>query len=250
MNFLLVNDDGIYAPGLAALGRALSTVGNLYVCAPAENRSAMSHSISVTEHVFVNEAVYPAAKRALVITGTPADCTKIGLQFFGEEGIEFDFVYSGINMGSNLGIDTLYSGTVGAAMEAAISGVRAVAVSAYERNTTHFDLACELALAVMEPMKRDLSPDTIVNINVPDLPKDQVKGVLVTSLGRRHFLDTFKIRDTGGFKLTGAPQDFSDHDLRMDLAALSNGYASITPLHFDFTNKAELDTLRSWNIKI
>ena len=250
MNILLVNDDGIYAPGMAALGQALGTVGNLYVCAPAENRSAMSHSITVTDHVYVNEAVYPAAERALVITGTPADCTKIGLQFFGEEGIKFDFVYSGINMGSNLGIDTLYSGTVGAAMEAAISGVRAVAVSAYERNTTHFETACELALAVMEPMMRDLDPETIININVPDLPKDQVKGVLVTSLGRRNFIDFFKLKDTGGYKLTGDPQDFADGDKAIDLAAVANGYASITPLHFDFTNKKELETLSSWDLRI
>ena len=244
MNVLIVNDDGAGARGIRELAEELSSVAHVYVCAPYRQQSGKSHSITIGSHVFVQEISFPHAEAAMQTTGTPSDCVKIGLQFFSEQGVSIDMVYSGINLGSNLGVDTLYSGTVGAAMEAAVSGYPAAAVSAGGRHPEHFEAARALARCVLS-MKEDIPADSLLNINVPDLPEEDLNGVLVTRLGHRNFRDGFRLQDDGGYRLMGSPQDFTAADRAYDLAAFAQGYASVTPISFDQTSTQWLSRLRA-----
>lgn len=250
MNILVVNDDGIKAPGIRALVDALSKVANVYVCAPDGQRSAKSHSITLGESVLVQHVEFPGAKAALQTSGTPADCTKIGLQFFAEEEIFIDMVYSGMNLGSNLGWDTLYSGTVGAAAEAAMSGVHAVAISVASHDATHFDAAGELAVKVMDKVYGKLDPSIVLNINVPDLPREDIKGVKVVPLGSRYYDDKFHQDEDERYSLSGNPADYSHVEHEVDVTAVHSDYATITPLQFDFTDRKSLDTIKGWKMSL
>lgn len=250
MNILVTNDDGIKSPGIEALVAALSKVANVYVCAPNGQQSAKSQSITLGETVCVEPVDFPHAKGAYQTSGTPADCTKIGLQFFEEAGIEIHMVYSGINLGSNLGKDTLYSGTVGAAMEAAIDGYHAVAVSVDSHEATHFDTACQLAVDVIDLVYDKMDKHTVININTPDLPREEIKGIRYTILGDRYYDDKFKLVEDNKYRLTGEPADFSKHPENFDVYAAHHGYASITPLHFDYTDFEKLETVKKWSLNI
>ncbi len=248
MNILVVNDDGIQSPGLAALVFALSAVADVYVCAPDGQRSAKSHSVTLGERVSVQAVSFPGAKEAYQTSGTPADCTKIGLQFFAEAGISIDMVFSGINMGSNLGRDTLYSGTVGAAAEAALSGCPAVAVSVDSHSATHFETACSLAVQSIGLIYGKLDPSVVISINTPDLPKEQIRGIKCLPLGERYYDDKFHPSEDG-YMLSGNPGDFSGRG-EFDVTAAQEDYAVITPLQFDFTDYRTLETIRKWGISI
>lgn len=250
MNILVVNDDGIQSKGIWHLVQALSKAADVYVCAPDGQRSAKSHSITLGQEVIIQPVDFPGAKGALQTSGSPADCTKIGLQFFAEEGIKMDMVYSGINMGSNLGMDTLYSGTIGAAAEAAISGVQAVAVSADDHEATHFDTACKLAVDVIDHVYGKLDPSVVVSINVPDLPAEEIKGVRTALLGGHYYDDRFHRVEGSRYALSGQPADYSDSSLDYDLAAVYAGYATITPLRFDFTDRGSFETVEKWGLTI
>lgn len=250
MNILVVNDDGIKAPGIRALVRALSEAADVYVCAPDGQRSAKSHSVTLGQPVIIQPVEFPCAKEAYQTSGSPADCTKIGLQFFEEAGIKIDMVYSGINMGSNLGRDTLYSGTVGAAAEAALSGYHAVAVSADNHEATHFDVAGQLAVDVIEKVYRQVDPHTVISINVPDLPREEIRGVKFVRLGQRYYDDKFHLIEDNKYELSGQPADFTDESQEFDVTAVANHYATITPLQFDFTDYENLETVKKWGFNI
>ncbi len=250
MNILVVNDDGIKAPGLKALVEALSKKGDVFVCAPDGQRSAKSHSITLGDQVYVQPVSYPGAKEALQTSGTPADCTKIGLQFFEERGNAIDIVYSGMNMGSNLGWDTLYSGTVAAAVEAAMSGIHGVAVSVASHEATHFEMAGELAASVMDMALQGLDPSVVLNLNVPDLPKERIKGIKVLPLGGRYYEDKFRQDQSEGYSLSGQPADYSQSETEVDIMAVDEGYATITPLQFDLTDWKNLQKIKEWIISL
>ena len=145
MNILVVNDDGINSRGLRELVETLTCKGDVYVAAPDGERSGFSRSITLGRKIHVKPREYRGANGAYAVDGTPVDCAKVGIQFFGEAGIEFDIVYSGINLGSNLGRDTNYSGTVGAAIEAALSGIPAVALSVDSHNPEYYGAARRIA---------------------------------------------------------------------------------------------------------
>lgn len=246
MNILVVNDDGIRAEGIIALVKALSSVADVYVCAPDGQRSARSHSVTLGQSVNIQQVSFPYAKEAYQISGTPADCTKIGLQFFTEAGITIDMVYSGINMGSNLGRDTLYSGTVGAAAEAALGGYHAVAVSVNSHSATHFEGAGKIAVDVIDKVYGKLSTSVVVNINVPDIPEEEIKGVKFTPLGNRYYDDRFHLMEDGSYELSGNPSPSDRHPEDSDVAALHENYISITPLQFDFTDYRTLNKVKEW----
>lgn len=253
MNILVTNDDGIKAPGIIALVEALSKKAKIYVCAPDGQRSGNSQSITLNANVYVEEVEFPHAERAYQTSGTPADCAKIGLQFCEEAGVKIDMVYAGINMGSNLGKDTLYSGTLGAAKEAGVTGYQSVAVSVDSHEAEHFDYACQLAVEVMDFVYEKFPPSMIININVPNLPSEQIKGVKFTQLGDRYYDDKFRLCEGGdgrAYKLKGCPGDFKNHGEEFDVAAAHNDYASITPLHFDYTDYQHLKEIKKWNLKI
>jgi len=250
MNILVVNDDGIKSTGIMALVEALSNVADVYVCAPEGQRSGNSQSITIGKTVYVKPVDFPGAMGALETTGTPADCAKIGIQFFKEEGNPIDMVYAGINLGSNLGKDTLYSGTVGAALEGAVSGIHSVAVSVDSHQASHFDVACEMAIDVIDFVLHKTTVNTVLNINVPDLPREEIKGIRYTSLGSRYYIDKFDEQEDGGFILEGEPTDLTDISKDLDVTATNDGYASITPLQFDYTEHEMIDTVSKWGLTI
>lgn len=252
MNILVANDDGIKARGICELVKALATKAKVYVCAPEGQRSASGHGITVSQPISVKEVSFDGAELAFSISGTPADCVKLGIQLMKDRGIDIDMVYSGINLGGNLGTDTLYSGTVSAAIEGNLCGVPAVAVSVNSHQAQHFGLACRLALKMLEePVK--ISPDTVMNINTPDLPEEQIKGVRITTLGRREYMNEFRNPETADdgtkfYTYGGEPVVYSGLPDTVDVVAMQEGYATITPLHRDLTDYRMIEEIKKWRI--
>lgn len=247
MNILVVNDDGINSTGFRALVDALAEVADVYVCAPSCQQSAKSHSITLGKAIAVREVKYDGAVKAYEVDGTPADCTKIGLQFMEEQGIKIHMVYSGINLGSNLGRDTLYSGTVGAASEAALAGVHGVAVSADSHQATHFETAKKLAVDVIDKIYGRLDTKIVISINVPDLPEEEIKGVHLAPLGNRFYDDRFYKNEEGNYELSGKPSGLEIHPGCCDVREVAENYAVITPLQFDFTDYKAMEEIKEWD---
>ncbi|MDR1068862.1 MAG: 5'/3'-nucleotidase SurE [Clostridiales Family XIII bacterium] len=249
MNIFISNDDGIGAEGIRKLTAALSAVADVYVGAPLGQCSATSHSISLWEPLHVTEADVPGAKRAYAIDGMPADCVKLGLGLMEKEGIVIDKVFSGINHGGNLGTDTIYSGTVAAALEGLLCGYPSVAVSINAFQPAHYEMAEELAVKAALLDFADIGDPMMLNINVPDLPKSEVKGVKITGLGRREYRGEFVEKGSEGparrFIYAGEPVHYHDIDCDTnDVGADQEGYAAVVPMRFDLTNYALIEELR------
>lgn len=253
MNILVANDDGIDARGIKELARALSQIANVYVCAPHTERSACGHGITIGGPLTVKETEFPNAKRAWEITGTPADCVKLGLKILQEEGIKIHMVCSGINHGANLGTDTLYSGTVSAAIEGNICGLPSIAVSIDDRDPKHFSYACDLVVKTVKIAKSKMGPKTVLNINVPHLPESEIKGTRVTKLGDREYEEWFEPKEDkyGGLEYwySGVPVIYKDLPDDIDVFAVQEGYASITPLHYDLTSYELYEEVKEWQIE-
>ena len=252
MNILVTNDDGIRAEGLYKLVETLAEAADIYVSAPHIQRSASSHSISIAAPLSIQEVEFDNAKLALEITGTPADCVKLGLYVLSGRGVEIDMVFSGINHGANLGTDTLYSGTVSAAGEGCFCKKPSVAVSVNSHEAKHFELACELALNVCRKAPGRLNFPTVININVPNLPKSEIKGVKYTRLGNREYDESFKSFKTDSgviqYQYTGEPVVYEGLPADIDVIAMQEGYATITPLHYDLTDYKLLEEIKNWRI--
>lgn len=253
MNILVANDDGIQARGMKELVNALSDKADVYVCAPDSQRSASGHGITVSKPVIAEEVPYENAVLAIKFSGTPADCVKLGMKILQDRGIEIDMVYSGINHGGNLGTDTLYSGTVSAAIEGSICGVPSVAVSVNSHEATNFEYACELAVKALEKSWGKMSPDTVLNINTPDLPADMIKGLKYTTLGRREYKEFFTpapLEDgRTAYRYTGDPVIYEGLPDTIDVIAMQEGYASVTPLHRDLTDYKLIEEIKKWRIE-
>jgi len=185
MNILIANDDGIGAKGIKELARALSQIANVYVCAPHTQRSACGHGITVGKPISMKEVEFPNAKRAWELTGTPADCVKLGLKMLAEQGIVIHMVCSGINHGGNYGTDTLYSGTVSAAIEGCICGLPAIAVSVNDHHPITFEAACDLAVKTVKAAAGKIDANTVLNINVPNRPASKKIGLKIAKPGSR-----------------------------------------------------------------
>ena len=248
MRILCTNDDGILAYGLECLVRAAEPLGEITVVAPDREQSATSHSLTL------HHPVRPIrhAERRYQIDGTPTDCVMLAVQGLMPEPP--DFVLSGINHGSNMGEDVLYSGTVSAAMEATVFGIPAVALSYTGRgDVEHLEAYGPLLERLLARiLAQDGFPrETLLNVNLPPIPADQVKGVKVTRLGRRVFSDSFT-RGTdpsgrpyfwiGGGRVEWAPAEGTDNH------AVENGYVSVTPLHLDLTNHALIADVAAWGL--
>ena len=241
MRVLLTNDDGIYAKGLRTLIERLSKEHDVYVVAPSVEQSAKSHSITMHHPIMVKEVdLYGSVQAAYAIGGTPADCVKIAI----EELLELkpDIVISGINDGPNLGNDIIYSGTVAAAVEGSFYGVNSVAVSLCGRNNMDFDVAAEfIAENIKSFAKLDVPVDTAINVNVPNMPANEIKGAKVTSIGTRKYANTFDHRHTPRgevyYWLAGEPME-AEQNTDSDIKAVKEGYVSVTPIRFDFTFKS------------
>lgn len=252
MNILVSNDDGINAQGIGELVKALSNIATVYVSAPHTQRSATSHAITVGKPITIKEVEFENAKMGLEVTGTPADCVKLGIKYFKAKGILMDMVFSGINHGGNLGTDTLYSGTVSAAIEGALGGIPSVAVSVNSHEPKHFSYACELAVNTFEAMAKNNKGVMTMNINVPDLPKEEIKGVKYTRLGVREYDEWFTPKETESgeteYWYQGKPVVYNSKNDSIDVIADQEKYASITPLKFDLTNHDLIEDIKKWRI--
>jgi len=252
MNILIANDDGIEAKGIHELAAALAGEADIYISAPHVQRSAAGHSITIGKPLKIKDVKFENARRALEVTGTPADCVKLGLRFLEHEGIGIDMVYSGINHGGNLGTDTLYSGTVSAAIEGVLCGLPAVAVSVNDHEPRDFTYACDLAVKTFRAACGRLDNRTVLNINVPNMPAEEVKGLRCTRLGIREYKEWFHPRcnETGEMEYwyKGEPVVYKSNNENIDVIAMQNGYASITPLQYNLTNYELIDEIRNWNI--
>lgn len=253
MNILVANDDGIKAKGIFELVKALSIVADVYVCAPHVERSAAGHSITVREGLEAKEVPYENARLAFEINGTPADCVKLGVLLLKNRDIKVDMVFSGINHGGNLGTDTHYSGTVSAAIEGCICGIPAVAVSVNNHKPMNFEVAAEVAVQTFQKSVGKLDGKTVLNINLPDVPKEELKGIKVTTLGPREYENCFESKTiengSSQFWYSGIPVIYNNLPENYDVIAVQNGYASITPLHYDFTNYELVEEVKSWGIE-
>lgn len=250
MLLLLSNDDGIDAPGLDALARGLSSLGRVIVVAPTGERSAQSHALTMHEPLRVDER--GADRHAC--SGQPADCVYLGVHHLCPE--RPTVVVSGINRGSNLGDDVHYSGTVGAAEEAALMGIPSLAVSLHpdrSRAPDHcWSTAAALAARVVAAMLADPLPRRVyLNLNVPDRPLDQVPGIRVASLGRREYQPLVaENRDPRGreyYWVGGAPLGFDETE-GTDGYWFEQGWATLTPLHPDHTHRDSLQRLGRWDL--
>ncbi|MBK8871698.1 MAG: 5'/3'-nucleotidase SurE [Elusimicrobia bacterium] len=248
-NILVVNDDGVYGAGLKPLARALGQLGRVVVVVPERERSAASHAITLHKPIRVRKL----EPNFYIMNGTPADCTRFGVIAMMKE--KCDLVVSGINHGANLGADTMYSGTVGAAKEACMLGIPALAVSVTTKEEKpHFDTAARMAVVVArEMLNRGLPQHTLLNVNVPNHPWRSLKAVLVTTLGRRIYGRALSPRtDPRGqtyYWMAGAvPRGVAEPG--SDIAAIEAGKVSVTPLKLYLTDDAFLPDLRRWRWSI
>lgn len=244
MKILISNDDGVHAPGLAHLANALGKIADVTVVAPDRNRSGVSNSLSL-EHPL---RVISTANGYYSVNGTPTDCVHLAVTGLLKELP--DMVVAGINEGSNLSDDVIYSGTVAAATEGRFLGLPAIAISLAGPRCEHYDTAAQVAKIMVQRLRETpLTFDTILNINVPDLPFAELKGIQVTRLGTRHIAEpTIKAVDPRGRKIywIGAPGPEQDAGPGTDFYAVNSGYVSVTPLQFDLTQYKVLDEMSTW----
>ncbi len=255
MRILLTNDDGIFAPGIAALGNMLFPEEyDLVVCAPDRERSSVGHAITLTRPLrlwSVDAGPYEFSSGIYACDGTPSDCVALGLEVL-EEREKREIVISGINRGPNLGDDLTYSGTVSAAMEGSLLGLPAIAVSLAinaEDKEHYYETA---AIIVRDLLKKksfsfqDLTKGVLLNINVPNVPLQDLKGIKITRKGVRFYEDKIhRLKDPKGnsyYWIAGKPED--DLVEGTDVWAVAHNYVSITPVHMDLTHYPSLEQIR------
>ena len=248
MRLLLTNDDGIHARGLWALYRRLTQSHKVTVVAPDRERSAISHGITLNMPLRAGQYREEEIEGCFFVNGTPADCVKLGLnEILGEKP---DMVISGINPGANVGVNIHYSGTVAAAKEACLFGVPAMAVSVNSRNPMYYDHAADFVETIASKIFAiGLPYGTLLNVNLPDLPKDKITGVRVSRQGIHFFSDFFEKRiDPRNipYYWQGCEIQQTGTDLTYDSAALCANYITITPIRCDMTDDAFIGKLKDW----
>jgi 5'-nucleotidase len=244
MRILLSNDDGYLARGLRVLAESLTQIGQVTIVAPDRNRSGASNSLTLDAPLRVEEA----AENVFYVNGTPTDCVHVAIT--GLLDHEPDIVVSGINQGANLGDDVLYSGTVAAAMEARFLGIPAIAVSLVLEEGGHYATAAEITQRLIEQIvARPLPRETILNVNVPDLPAAEIQGTRITRLGFRHKSEPVvkawdpKNRPVYWIGPAGAGQDAGPGT---DFHAIASRHVSVTPIKVDLTDHRALEPLKDW----
>jgi len=243
MKILLSNDDGIFAPGIQALAEALCQAHEVYVCAPDGERSAVSRSMTLFSPIRARETRLPGLPDipAYAVSGTPVDCMRLAL---GNLFPEPDIVVSGVNMGPNLGTDVLYSGTVAAAHEAALLGYQSIAVSCLSYKGEHIDTAGRVALLAVEyVVSHPMRFGTLLNVNVPGIPFEQLKGVKVMpACVEQYELKFIEREDPFGVKYYWAPCGRTSccDGMDVDDRWAREGYVTVTPLTYDLTDYARL----------
>ncbi len=253
MRILVTNDDGVQSDGLFALVSALREVGDVSVVAPERQQSATGHAITLHKPLRLSEVKLRDGSKAFASNGTPSDCAALGI--LEVMGGNVDLVVSGINHGPNLGWDVHYSGTVSAAIEAAMVGHASVAVSvASWDKDIHWGPAAKFAAEVAKRLQtQPLPPHTILNINAPNLPHSELKGIAVTTQGRRQYVDRLEKRlDPVGrpyYWLGGSlAEEAAGAEAGSDVRAVADGRISLTPIHLDLTAYSLLPSLKEWEL--
>ncbi len=244
MRILLSNDDGYFSPGIECLARTLAEIAEITVVAPERDRSGASNSLTLDRPLSLKRG----SNGFYHVNGTPTDCVHLAVT--GMLDALPDMVISGINHGANMGDDTIYSGTVAAATEGFLLGVPSIAVSLCSKVSVHFETAARVVLEwVLMIERQKVSEPLLLNINVPDVPYDQLRGQVITRLGKRHKAEpvvrslTPRNETVYWVGAAGAAQDAGEGT---DFFAVKNKQVSITPLQIDLTHNAQLPVLRSW----
>lgn len=250
MKILVSNDDGIDSLGIFHLVQAMKEIGDVTVVAPLKEQSAVGHAITVKEPLRVIKFYKNGSFFGYAVDGTPADCVKMGIKNLMPEPP--DLIISGINHGANTAVNVIYSGTISAAREAAIMDFPAIAISICNFAAENFELASMIAKKITKMVyEKGLPKGTLLNVNVPDIPESEMKGVLLTKQGRSKWDEGYeKRKDPYGrdyFWLTGN-MVVHDFDLELDHCAITNKYVSVTPIHFDLTDHKAFDDMKTWEL--
>ena len=244
MRILVSNDDGVFAPGIACLANALAEIAEVTTVAPERNHSGASNSLTLESPLrlrLLSNGFYS-------VNGTPTDSVHLAInELFTQEP---DIVIAGINEGANLGDDVIYSGTVAAATEGRFLGLPALAVSL--TCDQHYETAAHFCKIILSKLQQyGLKEAQVININVPDLPIEQIKGIKLTRLGSRHRAEAMlKQRDPRGKDIywIGPPGKTQDAGEGTDFHAVANGYVSVTPLTIDLTHRSALANMQQWDL--
>ena len=252
MQILLTNDDGIYAPGLAAMERALARLGDVCVVAPAVEQSGVGHSITFLSPLMAKEVFDGERRRGWAVEGSPADCVKLALAEFCPQP---DLLVSGINGGLNLGINVLYSGTVAGATEGAVFGIPSVAVSLEYDEHAQFDRAAAMAVRLIDQIlaHRDENPHRLYNVNIPTMALERPSELRVVPMATVGWPAEFDRRvDPKGrryYWAMGTPAVPVEGELT-DLEAWQQGFVTLTPLRIDRTERTMLEHMRDWKLSL
>ncbi|WP_315079826.1 5'/3'-nucleotidase SurE [uncultured Clostridium sp.] len=247
MNILITNDDGISARGIKTLAEKMSKKHNVIVVAPREQKSASSHSISINIPIKIREEKIDGLDcKAYSLVGTPADCTQAGISLLAKD---IDLVISGINRGFNSGTDILYSGTVSAAIEGALYDVPSIAISMdvkWDRDDEDYSKAANWVSKVVDLAgEKYLKKNVVLNVNVPNINEEDIKGLKVCKIGKSTYKTEYVLLhedDDRVYETRGVRNEIEKDE--SDLYFLSQGYVTLTPLHFDFTNFKELNEVK------
>ena len=250
MKILLSNDDGIHARGIAELHKAIGHLVELCVCAPATERSAAGHAITLTDPIKTLNVEKDNTLFGTAVDGTPADCIKLAVRLLHKE-VPPDLVVSGINLGSNTGISVLYSGTVSAASEAVILGVPAIAISLCTYQNPHWETAAKVAADIVKKVIENPLPErTLLNVNIPNLPLSELRGMRAARMGRSRFVEKFSEhldpRGNRYYWLDG-DLDLLDDTADADIRVVESGYVALTPIHIDLTADHCMEQVSVWN---
>ena len=244
MRILLSNDDGYFSPGIAALAAALSDLGQISVVAPERDRSGASNSLTLDRPLSLRRA----PNGFYHVNGTPTDCVHLAVT--GMLDHLPDMVVSGINHGANMGDDTIYSGTVAAATEGYLLGIPSIALSLCSRNAEHLDTAAGVAQELVRRFqRRPVGEPILLNVNIPNVPPGDLRGMRVTRLGKRHKAEPV-VKSTNPrdevIYWVGAAGEARDDGEGTDFHAVARGFVSITPLQIDLTHNAQMTTISAW----
>lgn len=246
---LLTNDDGIFAPGLKTLYTNISQLGETWVVAPDDERSGAGHAITLTEPLRIRKCDKYEMSNAYECSGTPADCVKLAIQNILPHTP--DLIISGINQGANSGSYVIYSGTVSAAVEGMISGVPSFAISLDAHNSPDFVFSGKMAKTIAENVISNGLPEkTILNVNIPSIDAQSIKGVKITEHGNSMFQDSYEMRldpRNRHYYWMNGKRALINEDDDVDNEALKQGYVSITPLKFNFTDKEAISVISKWH---
>ena len=243
MRILISNDDGYFAPGIERLAAALATHADVTVVAPERDRSGASNSLTLDRPLFVRRA----PNGFLFVNGTPTDCVHLAVTGLLEHMP--DMVVSGINLGANMGDDTIYSGTVAAATEGYLLGIPSLAISLASKTAAHFETAAQVAVDLVQRHARTAAGPWLLNVNVPDVPPAELRGVRITRLGRRHKAEgVIRAKNPRGETVywVGAAGEAADAGEGTDFEAVATNHVSVTPLQIDLTHRELMPGVAQW----